>query len=1086
MKKAFFIALLLSAFAPFLNANGQIINTIAGIPTHSTGSSGTYVLGDGGTATSGTLSNPWSIAINASGDIFIADPGNLRIRKIDHSTNLISTYAGTGSGGSTGDFGPANAATFRFPIGLAFDTNGDLLIVDRDDHRIRKVITSSGTIVPYAGSGTRGYDGDTYDKLNVNVKFNYPWAIAVDPSNNDIYIADNGNNCIRKINSSTNFITTLSAGTLSGPRGVAVDAGSNVYISDYGNQRIQEVTSGGTISTFVGSGLNRPLGISFTGGALYIADGNNRQIKKVVGGTVTTIAGNGSSGFSGDGRLATNAMLATPTGLAVDASGNLYITELNNHIVRKVTPNLGIVGAVPVCVGATLALTDVATPSSSPWSGGSSSVATIDASGHVYGVAAGTTDITFSAAAYACYAIQTITVVGPLSLPITGPNEVCTVGSSIALACSTATTGTWSSANTSIATVGATGRVYGVTAGSVNISYTATNACGTNSGIKNITVQSTTPSPGTITGASTVCTGATTTFTSTGVSGGVWSSFATTISTVDPSTGVITGVSTGSTTIAYVVTNSCGFHSTSKGITVTTVPPAPAGIAGSSSVCTGANITLSDATSGGAWRSSNPAIATVSTTGVVTGISTGSATISYITSNSCGSTLSPATTTITVNTIPSAPAVIGGGSSPLCTGTTRTLTDDSTGGTWSSSTTAVATVDATTGIVTGVTSGSTTITYTTTNTCGSTLSPATVSVTIITTPAAPSAIGGTATPICTGVTTTLTDATTGGTWSSSSPSIASVDAATGDVTSVIVGTATITYTVSNICGNNYAVAGITTIATPSAGTITEAYGRSTICAPHGIYSTLNLSDAVTGGTWSSSNTMVAAVSTGGIVSGTAYLTPGTAIISYSVTNTCGTSYATYNVTAESNPDPGAISPDAGYSSTITSTTPAIIDVHLASSSLGTWGYTVTSGTATITLTPTTGTGQQVSKVSGTGSTGVFDITYTLSNSCATTSAHFTITVAAGRGIANATGGIEESSSPLKTYPNPTTGVVTLELPKQNDNTELMIFDVSGKVVETKTTNEAKISFDMSGYSKGVYMIQVKSGDHTYNEKVVFQ
>ena len=328
------------------------ITTIAG-----TGESGDG--GDGGPAIQATLYYPRGVAVDSTGNLYIADTRNNRIRKVD-STGTITTIAGTGFGG---DGGPANQASISSPGGVAVDGGGNLYIADSTNHRIRKV-DSTGTITTIVGTGGGGDSGDGGPAGQA--KLYYPRGVAVDSGGN-LYIADAGNNRIRKVDS-TGTITTI-AGTgdggfdgdegpanqawLSGPGGVAVDGGGNLYIADTGNNRIRKVDSTGTITTIVGTGdrgfgedggpavqawLDTPLGVAVdSGGNLHIADTTNNRIRKVDStGTITTIVGTGDRGFGGDGHPAHQAWLSGPGGVAVDGEGNLYIADTSNHRIRKV------------------------------------------------------------------------------------------------------------------------------------------------------------------------------------------------------------------------------------------------------------------------------------------------------------------------------------------------------------------------------------------------------------------------------------------------------------------------------------------------------------------------------------------------------------------------------------------------------------------------------------------------------------------------------------------------------------------------------------------------------------------------------
>jgi sugar lactone lactonase YvrE len=299
---------------PAQSASSYLIATLAGNGT-------AEFSGDGGPATAGGLSSPLGVAVDGSGNVFIADTFNARIRKVTPQ-GFITTVAGSGMAGFSGDGGPATAAELFGPYSVAVDALGNLFIADTDNNRIREV-TPQGIISTVAGygSGTYGSHG---------------------------FSGDGG---------------PATAAELNFPYGVAVDALGNLFIADTENSRIREVTPEGVISTVAGGGyylgdggpataaeLNSPMGIAVDAlGDLFIGDTFNNRIREVTPqGTISTVAGNGtygSGGFSGDGGPATAAQLSGPSGVAVDALGNLFIADSTNNRIRQVTPQ-GIISTV--------------------------------------------------------------------------------------------------------------------------------------------------------------------------------------------------------------------------------------------------------------------------------------------------------------------------------------------------------------------------------------------------------------------------------------------------------------------------------------------------------------------------------------------------------------------------------------------------------------------------------------------------------------------------------------------------------------------------------------------------------------------
>jgi sugar lactone lactonase YvrE len=320
--------------------------------------------GDGGKATSARFHLPTGLATDAAGNLYIADLSNYRIRKVTPG-GIVSTVAGNGNSGFSGEGGQATSAQLSGPAGVAVDKSGNLFIADYQNQRVLKV-TPAGVLSTVAGNGTQGFSGDGGPATAAQL--NQPWAVAVDISGN-LFIADLMNHSIRKVTSDGRINTIAGIGVpgfsgddaqaaaaqLNYPVGVALDSAGNLYIADSGNHCIRKVTSAGIISTVAGNGiagfggdggpatvahLNHPASIAIdNGGNLFIADYNNNRIRKVTaGGVIKTVAGIGTAGFSGDGRPAISAQLNFPMGLALDATGSLFIADYENDRIRRVAP----------------------------------------------------------------------------------------------------------------------------------------------------------------------------------------------------------------------------------------------------------------------------------------------------------------------------------------------------------------------------------------------------------------------------------------------------------------------------------------------------------------------------------------------------------------------------------------------------------------------------------------------------------------------------------------------------------------------------------------------------------------------------
>jgi sugar lactone lactonase YvrE len=359
----------------------NIITTVAGTGVWGPRMTGIAFSGDGGPATGAELSWPWGVAVDEHGNLFIADTAHHRVRRV--SAGVITTVAGDGNAGFSGDTGPAVHAQLHSPTALALDKAGNLFVLDAGNHRVRKI--SSGTITTVAGNGRFGVSGDGGAATNAELGPFYScnvWCggLATDHDGN-LFIADPNNSRVRKV-SADGIITTVAGNGNRGlkgdggpaetaelryPSGVAVDDQGNLFIAESG--RIRKVSQAGIITTLAGGGslpgaaadggpalaarLSFPLAVSVDrAGNVFFADPGWRfvsndleldpadhRIRKISPeGIITTLAGNGAPGFAGDHGPAKAAQLAGPVALAVGAGGEIYVAEAQNHVIRLLRP----------------------------------------------------------------------------------------------------------------------------------------------------------------------------------------------------------------------------------------------------------------------------------------------------------------------------------------------------------------------------------------------------------------------------------------------------------------------------------------------------------------------------------------------------------------------------------------------------------------------------------------------------------------------------------------------------------------------------------------------------------------------------
>lgn len=518
-----FVFCLSITFCMSSRSSAQVITTLAGNGTAAFG-------GDAGASTAAQVNYPFGVAVDTTtGNIYIADTKNNRIREIVAATGIINTIAGTGVAGALGDGGAATAAQLNNPTAVAIDLAHNVYIADQANNRVRMIVAATGNITTLAGTGIAGYFGDR--GAATAAELNSPYGVATDAAGN-VYIADALNNRIRLVTVTTGVITSI-AGTgvaafggdggvatgarLNTPEGVYVDATGSVYIADTYNDRIRKITGtgpGATINTIAGNGttgyvagaatatgLNLPTGITMDrAGNYYIADANNNQVEMVTTGTsiISVLAGTGVAGYNGDCLVPNTAQLNNPTGIAVDISGNYFIADSGNNRIREITqPCSGTPAATAVTANVSAGCTaysSTLTATGAALGCGISYQWQSSPDGITFTPIAGATDAVYVAnvtvstfynflvtCSYSGNTSTSNTVALSLSNAsavgaITGGFSPICVGITLNLTDTTAG-GTWSVTNAN-ATVTFLGFVTGITPGVDTVLYSVTEACG--------------------------------------------------------------------------------------------------------------------------------------------------------------------------------------------------------------------------------------------------------------------------------------------------------------------------------------------------------------------------------------------------------------------------------------------------------------------------------------------------------------------------------------------------------------------------------------------------------------------------------
>ncbi len=920
-----------------LEGHAQIIRTLLGDGTLASGATD----GNLGQSVYAKMTIPYGVAVDRNGNIYVSDNNYNTVRKI-RPDGLIVPFAGTGSLGYSGDGGAAISAKLNAPMGITCDTLGNVYIADAGNHVVRKV-NGFGVISTYAGnhallSSSGGGDGG----MATDAALGACSGLAFDGAGN-LYVA-NGNDRVRKV-TPAGIISTVAGGTIGysgnggqataaameGVSDVFVDPSGILYISEQVNSVVRKVSTSGVISVFAGTGLSGGStgdGLQATAaklnvpgcvrrdaaGNMYICDIGNNRIRKVTPAGVISNYSGSSQGYAGDGGPATTTAVKYyfPTNIAIDALGRLFITDKGpgfagsgggrrlREIYSVDTVQLAASPGISLCSADTVRFSVNTTNAYYSY------VYNWRLNGALVGYAP-----TYRPTSIANGDRVTCTIVDTthgLNLTLAVSDTLTlSVGTTVTPSVSTTTTGDTVCAGThvtfgAVPVNGGTAPAYQWMVGSVasgtgsSFNYVPVNGdtvtvimtsnapCATattvTSAYRVIRVNAL-PVAGTISGAATMCPGDDITLTVSGSVGtGSWT--ASNANASITSSGAVHAVTAGVDTFTYTVTTAtCGNASATKIVTINATPVAGS-ISGLNFVCPGSSITLTTTGTSGSWSMSN-ARATITSSGMVTGVSTGADTAIYTVTNSCGSATATFPITVGVSSLHDAGTIVG--SSTVCAGSIVSLSDTATGGVWYTSASSVASVTSS-GVVSGLAPGTANIYYVVASGC----SPDTAfhSVTVVPVLYA-GVITGSATA-CVGVALTLSDTTSGGTWFSSNNAIATVSAS-GAVSVLAPGTVTISYFNGNSCGSDTATHDIAITAQPFAGTIT---GALLGC----VGSSITLTDTASGGVWNTSAPAVASVNISGVVTA---LAAGSATVSYTVTNSCGTDVATHTVSINAFP-----------------------------------------------------------------------------------------------------------------------------------------------------------------------------------------
>lgn len=731
-----------------ITAGGRVY-TFAGTGTAGFG-------GDGGIATMAMLNNPWGIGCDRAGNVFIADRGNHRIRKVD-TNGIITTVAGSGARGASGDGGSATAAQLNFPMDVEVARDGTLYIADAINNKIRKVNTS-GIITTFAGRTAGGFSGD--GRAATAAQMFVPEAVSL-AQNGDLYIADQGNSAVRKVNSAGIIYTVAGNGSagyggdggpatasrLSGPNGLCFDQSGNLYISDLSNERVRKIDTAGIITTF---------------------------------------GGDGTSGYRGDDSSVSYARFNHLSDVCTDEKGNIYISDLANSRIRKVYTGLPqiapIEGISVLCAGSRQILHELY--AGGTWACNPSSVATISTTGEIFAIGTGVAAVRYSLTntCGSSSVLDSVHVLNSIDAGTISSSTLCEGASTTISSTGASGPGTWVVTNAN-ATISTTGAITGRHAGTDTVFYIVSALCGSDTAISTITVNPL-PHAGILTGAVSVCAFDSITI-SASLPGGV---FAATNSRGIFRDSIFRGVTRGLDTVLYIVRNTCGADTTKRTITIDSLPNSGI-VSGPTFICAGSRGTCTSSVSGGSWGWSDSSIASVSgTTSLsINALTAGTEVVRYIVSGTCGSAVSEHSITLRAN--PSAGFITG--ATILCAGNSTDYTSSVVGGSWS--TTGSSATISTVGHLYAVSPGGDSVKYTYSD--GYCTSATSKHIEIYPVPHSGAIVGPDT--ICRGVPTLFVDTATGGAWTMSN--LRARITTGGELTGISAGLDTIRYTVANAC-----------------------------------------------------------------------------------------------------------------------------------------------------------------------------------------------------------------------------------------------------------------------------------------------